>query len=115
MIRKRRAYEAALSAYWNAVSRGEPANERARLAKSIVPDHARAIERAHAAHVRNRPDAAFAARLEADLLSAYARPATVAARPAPANSRPIDVRRTVAPAEQIRIGSRLRWMSAQLG
>lgn len=115
MHRKHRAAEASLSAFWNAVGTGQPSIERARRAGEIDPDQARTIEWAHAAHVPHRPDSGFVVRLEADLLAGYARPAAPAATPTPVGGRPREVRRAAAPARRIRVGSRLRWVSAQLG
>jgi outer membrane protein assembly factor BamB len=61
-----------LSAYWNALNRGAPPEELARLAGPLDPSFIAAIDRARALHRRRRPDPAFATRLEQDLMDAFA-------------------------------------------
>jgi eukaryotic-like serine/threonine-protein kinase len=61
-----------LNRYWNALNRGAPPEELARLAEPLDPTVIAAIDRARALHRRRRPDPAFATRLEQDLMHAFA-------------------------------------------
>jgi eukaryotic-like serine/threonine-protein kinase len=61
-----------LSTYWNALNRGAPAEELARLAAPLDQRAISAIDRARALHTRRLPDPAFANRLESDLKNTFA-------------------------------------------
>ena len=61
-----------LGDYWNALNRGTPADELARLAAPLDPTLLAAIDRARALHRRRRPDPAFATQLERTLMDAFA-------------------------------------------
>jgi outer membrane protein assembly factor BamB len=69
--RRRPAHEH-LNRYWNALNRGAPPEELARLAAPLDPTVIAAIDRARALHRRRRPDPAFATRLEQTLMDAFA-------------------------------------------
>jgi outer membrane protein assembly factor BamB len=114
---RRRPEQEHLNRYWNALNRGAPPEELARLAEPLDPTLIAAIDRAHALHRRRRPDPAFANRLERDLMHAFAT--------APAGSVPLRPRRSgplngrFSPRSQARplfggSESRRRWAFAQL-
>jgi hypothetical protein len=61
-----------VSRYWNALVRGAAPEELARLSAPLEPNVVATIDRAHALHRRQRPDPAFANRLENELMHAFA-------------------------------------------
>ena len=100
----RRSDQAALAAYWAALVRGEPTDELARLAAPLPSDLVATIARMRAGRHTPRPDPAFVARLERDLLHALvSSPAgTAPLRPSPPlrHSPPIAGNGRAAPRER---------------
>jgi hypothetical protein len=95
---RRRPEQEQLNRYWNALNRGAPPEELARLAAPLDPSLIAAIDRARALHRRRRPDPAFATRLEYDLMDAFttAPAGSVPLRPIP----PKPANGSVAPRER---------------
>ncbi len=61
-----------LNDYWNALERNAPPDEVRRLGDKLDPARKAALDQARSRYQRERPDPAFLARLETDLMNAFA-------------------------------------------
>jgi len=107
-----------LNDYWNALERNAPPDEVHRLGEKLDPARKAALDQARSLYQRERPDPAFLARLETDLMNAFATtPAGTVPlprqHPGPSNGRIEPRMPTWLPALP-EAGRRRKWAIAQL-